>query len=488
MSFRRLVMGVSLMAIFAMAVHVSADTDTWWHLRAGEWMVQHRQLLTTDPFSLTRMGQAWIYPGWLAQIVLYAVYQGLGFAGLNLLTGGMVLLAFATLWPVLEAAPLVRGFVLVLGAAASGIFWSARPQIFTLALAGVFVALLERLRRDEAKQWWWLPLLMVLWVNLHGGFAVGLMLIGVYVAGELLDIALGPFRGQSWLKGWTDRRRVLVRLLLAGAASVVAVAVNPDGPRMLLYPFQTVAIGVLRQYIQEWQSPNFHLLEMQPFLWMLLFTLVALALSKRSVHPTGLLAVSIFGFLAFEAARNIGIFALVSVPVLARHGESALQPVTDRLGGGKQVPERLARGVNLVLFCLVALGAMVRVASQLPLSVNLAGIERLEPVKAVDFIEAEQPTGPLFNSYNWGGYVLWRLYPDYRSFVDGRTDLFDDQLLRAYLAAWQGGSDWQSLFRQWDIKLVLIEPQSPLATVLQAAGWVAIYQDPTAIVLVPAPG
>lgn len=486
MSFRRLVLWVTGLAILAMAVRTSADSDTWWHLRAGAWMLEHRQWLTVDPFSLTRQGQPWLYPGWLAQVALLVDFQSLGFAGLDLLTGAMVLLAFICLWPVLEAGPLVRGFVLILAASASGVFWSARPQIFSLALTGAFVALLEAQRLGRIRLWWTLPVGMLLWVNLHGGFAVGLLLIGLYGLGEIAEIGLAPLHSRLRSDVWADRSRLIRGWLLAGGLSVAAVVANPAGPRMLTYPFQTVSISVLRQYIQEWQSPDFHLLQMQPFLWMVILLIVVLAMSRRRANPTEWLVLAVFTYLGFDAARNIGLFAVAAAPVLARHLEDVLQPIRARMKGERQVPENIARLLNLVILVVVAFGALVRVATQLPRSVNQAAIAETMPVGAVDFIQDHTPPGPLFNSYNWGGYVLWRLYPDYPSFVDGRTDLFNDELLTSYLAAWSGEDEWRGLFEKWGIRLVLIEPDAPLASVLKANGWKVLYQDPLAVVLAPA--
>jgi hypothetical protein len=97
LKFERLVAAIAFVGVAAMAVRVSADGDTFWHLRAGEWIVEHRQALDADPFSLTRNGQPWEYPGWLAEVVLYGAYEVLGYAGLNLLTAGSVVLAFALL-------------------------------------------------------------------------------------------------------------------------------------------------------------------------------------------------------------------------------------------------------------------------------------------------------------------------------------------------------------------------------------------------------
>ncbi len=276
MSFRRLVTTLTFLAIFTMAVRVSIDTDTWWHLRAGQWIVEHRQILTTDPFSLTRQGQPWIYPGWLAQVGLYLTYAAFGFRGLIVLTALMVTLAFVFVWRASPGPPLLKAFLFLLAAAASGVYWSARPQILSFALAGAFLWILERIRAGSRRGLIALPILMALWVNLHGGFAIGFLLLAVYLGGECLDAVLAGALGQdAWRASWRARWPAVRDLLLAGGASLLAAGANPAGYRMLAYPLKTVSIGVLQEYIQEWQSPNFHHLETLPFLWLLLVTLVA---------------------------------------------------------------------------------------------------------------------------------------------------------------------------------------------------------------------
>ena len=180
MRFNRLVPFVALLAVFVMAVQPSVDTDSWWHLRSGAWILENGEILKTDPFSLTRQGQPWIYPGWLSQIILFSAYNTFGYAGLNLLTGSMVLIAFAFLWATLKGKDLLRAFVLLLATAASGLYWSARPQILTLALASACLLLLEGGKEGKLKRLWILPPLIMVWVNMHGGFIVGYILIGIY--------------------------------------------------------------------------------------------------------------------------------------------------------------------------------------------------------------------------------------------------------------------------------------------------------------------
>lgn len=484
MSFRRLVIAVTFLAIFSMAVRVSVDTDTWWHLRAGEWMVENREVLQQDHFSLTRQGQPWINHSWLAQLILYEVFQLFGFAGLNLLTGVCVAASFLFIWLAMDEHPLIRAFVLILAAAAAGVYWAARPHILTFVFVGFYLWILARARGGRVGSLWALPFAMVFWVNLHGGYAVGLMLMGLYMVGEGFEFLVDTgVRKAAWREVWGQRKTFLLPLSGALCACLLAVMVNPNGPRMLLYPFETVSIGVLGQYIQEWQSPNFHTVEVQPFLWMLLSVLVALALSRRRASAVEMLLVCMFTYMALLAGRNVALFALVGAPVLARHGEGIISQIP-RLGRRRdQVPRRVARWLNLLLLflCLVAAGA--KVTPVLGHELNEEAINERMPVSAVAFIQDNRPQGPLFNSYNWGGYVLWELWPDYQSYVDGRTDLFGDEVLSEYLSAWRGEESAMSLFTEFDVRLALLEPWAPLSHKLSASGWETLYEDDTAVVL-----
>ncbi len=485
MSFRRLVPALTFIAVFAMAMRVSVDTDTWWHLRAGAWMVENRALLDTDPFSHTRFGEPWIYPGWLAQIILFGLHTLLGSEGLNLLTALMVVLAFASLWPVLEAPPLLRAFVLLLGATASGVFWSARPQIFSFALAGITLALLERARaQDRLAGLWALPLIAALWVNLHGGFAVLFILLGAFFGGELLSILSRSVLGRASLKdAYESRRNLILRLGLILAVCVAAIGANPHGYVMLAYPFQTVSIDVLQQYIQEWQSPNFHQLEVQPFLWLLLAVLFAFGLSRQRPAATELLLVGGFAYLALLAGRNIALFALAAVPPLARHAYSALLPVAERFGPSKPLSTPIAARLNLVLFALALLAAGIKSAAPLSPSFNEAAIAEHLPVQAVAYLNDQQLEGPLFNDYSWGGYILWELYPAYKTFVDGRTDLFEDEILEDYLEAWRAGPGWEQVFDKWEIQVAFLPLEAPLVRALESDGWIRTFSDTRAVVL-----
>ena len=483
MSFRRAVPIITFTALFAMAVRISIDTDTWWHLRAGEWMVENQTIPARDPFSLTRVGEPWIDPGWVSELALYGTFRAFGLAGLNVFTAALVTLGFAFVWRVMDGRQILRAFVLLLAAAVAGVYWSARPQIVSFALAGLSLFILERARSGNLKLLWFLPLVMAFWANAHGGFAIGLILVGIYAFGEFIDGLLPLLlRKETPGKVWSRHRAAWLRWLGVFALCVVAISLNPYGPSLVAYPFKTTSIRALQNYIQEWQSPDFHQLQVQPFLWMLGLTVLAFIVSTRRVHPTEFVLFAALAYMSFVAGRNIALFGLALAAVLSRHTDSAVDLMLEGSKPRDELPERYTRWINLTLVLVVALGALIKVYSPLSAGQIQEAVDRREPTRAVAYIQRYKPAGPLFNEYNWGGYILWSLYPDYPTFVDGRTDLFNDEILEEYVMAWRADPGWEDVLGKWGIQLALLDPSAPLARALAEAGWARLYQDDRAVI------
>ncbi len=475
-----MVVALTFLAIAAMAMRVSVVNDTWWHLRAGEWMLENRQIVEVDRFSHTRLGEPWIYPGWLSQLLMIGLYRGGGLPGLNLLTVAAVLAAFAAIWRTSDEPPLFKAFVFVLGATASGVYWSARPQILSFAMTGVFYWSLRRAQKIGPRALWLPPLLVAVWSNLHGGFAIGFILLGI----ELVSNALDRYLPAGWRIAAPEQSALQTRHLVAAVGlCLAAVSLNPHGPQLLGYPFQTVSIATLQNYIQEWQSPNFHQIELLPFLAMLLLAGGAMGLSPNRPSWRELLTAGTFAALALTAARNVALFGLLATPILARHGYAVIADRIPEQSPGTQLAPRAARALNLVLVALFAFAAVLKSVEPLTPSANQAALERQVPVSAADYIDQHRPPGPIFNSYNWGSYLLWELYPEYPSFVDGRTDLFNDEILDQYLQIWRADPGWEQQLESWDIRLALVEPDAPVAKELTAIGWDTLYRDNAAVVL-----
>ncbi len=492
LTFPRLVVALTFIALAAMAVRPSVDTDTWWHLRAGQWIVEHRAVPTADPFSHTRAGAEWRYPGWLVEAPMFWLFLTWGYAGLNLFTAFFVVVGLGAVYVTCEGGPLVRAFTLVLAAAASAIFWSARPQIVSFALAGIFASILYAYRWRGRNSLWVLVPLMTLWANSHGGFAIGFLLIGLTLAGQIISLLWGWIReraeaspaptmapGDVGLGG-------VIRLAGIGLACAAAVVVNPSGPAMLLYPFKTISIGVLRDFVQEWQSPNFHEVRAQIFLWLLFATLALVGLAGRRANLTDLLLVCGVGYLGFLAWRNVPLLSLVAPPLLTRHALALWDEARARFPPLARLPaKRTPRAValNWALLILISLAALLKISVDMLPKTNETQLARIVPIGAAEYVRQAQPPGQLFNSYNFGGYLTWALYPDYPVFVDGRTDLYDDPFLREYLVIAFARPGWRAALEKYGVRLALVESNSILADQLvREADWRIVYQDPTASV------
>ena len=469
-----------MLAIFAMALRVSLDSDTWWHLAAGRWMVEHGSLLREDPFSFTRLGSPWHYPGWLAQLLFYGVYRVAGAGGLNVLVAAVVTLAFVFVYGAMRGDAFVRSFILLLAAIASAVYWSARPQILSLLLAAAFAWVLEDFRSRGRNRLWLLPPLMALWVNLHGGFAIGFIFIALSMIGSGVEglLATGSERRRAW--------RASALLAGVGLVCAMAVGLNPFGYEMLVYPFKTIGIDALQAYIQEWQSPDFHTSEAQPFLWLLFVSVAAIGFSHRRLAAADFILFAGVAYIGFLAGRNMPLLAIVAPPIIARHAQEILERLAPSWGKGDPGRAGLPR-MRWLNAAVLMLGVVAVAAKALPVldpRVNQQQVARTEPVDAAAYLGMHPGLGRMLNSYNWGGYLIWAL-PKYPVFVDGRTDLYDDDLLTQYLAAVRSEPNWRDVLEQWHIGVVLLEPNAPLVTLLQQQGWQTAAADEISVILIP---
>lgn len=485
MNLNKTVFAITILALIAMAARFSVDSDTWWHLRAGQWMIENRQIIRVDQFSYTRMGVDWHYPGWIVEVLMDVIFRLFGPGGLNLWTAIMVSAAFGVLWLALSGGPLLRAFSIIFAATASAVYWAARPYLITFLLTAVFIWILEYRRQGKQNRQWWLPFLMVLWVNSHGGFIVGFLLWGAFVVQELWD------QGVMWsekskdpevrpVRGISGGIKPLVSLLLVGMAMLLAVMVNPSGPEMLLYPFKTVGINVLQQYIQEWQSPNFHQVHVLSFALLLLLTFSLAGFSPKRLLVVEFLLLAGFGLLSLLAARNIALFALSAPLALTRHGAAIWQEFRERYPylWSRWMPNHSPPRpvLNLGLVILFTFAAGIKVWSVSSPASNDNALKKSMPVEAVSHIRNSQPEGRLFNDYDWGAFLLWAL-PEYPVFVDGRTDLYDDEIVGEWLQVVQASPGWEDVLDEWGINLILISPARPISLILEDSGWRLTYQD-----------
>ena len=460
-----------------MTLRPVADPDFWWHLRTGQLMAETHAIPHSDPFSYTKIGQPWVAHEWLSELFMWGLYQLGSYVLLILIFSAIITGAFllSYLRSPLESRPYVAGFALLLGALASAPAWGVRPQMISLLLTSLFLYLLDRHQETgHLKFILPLPIITALWVNLHAGYFLGLGIVGIYIVGGLFDLLKAELIKTEPVKA-PSLKSILVLCAILGAC-VLATLINPNGLRILIYPWQTLTSQSMQQFIQEWFSPDFHRPEWQPLAVLILALIGAGMLARKSISLTKILLTLVFGFAALHAMRHVPLFAIVVIPILAEQVGSLV-----RIRSEIRPPSRLLRWlVPIILVLLVSV-------TTLRFTQVLAGQSKAEaetsPQSAVDWIRANQPEGNLFNSYDWGGYLIWRLYPDYPVYIDGRADLYGDEFIFDYMSIYRAGAEMEKKLADRQIGIVLVEPEAPIANALRRSSeWKVVFEDQMAVI------
>lgn len=468
--------GIILFALlFALAARIPTDTDTWWHIRSGEYTLT-KGMIYADPFSFTKAGQPWINHSWGAQIILYGAWQVAGNFGLAVYTAALATAGMWFVYRISSGNVYLKSFAIVIGAATAAVFWSPRPQMLSFLLSTVIVYLLYLHKRHKVDRLWYIPVIMGIWGNLHAGFSIGFILLFGSIAGEVAGNIFNP-KGEHVVP-WPGIRK----LILVTAVSIVAIVINPYGLNMLAVPFQTVSIGALQNFIQEWNSPNFHERQTWPFIFLLLGLLGAAGASKKRLDWTDFVLCAGTAFMGLLAGRNLAVFAVVATPVLTHHLNDVLSERGWVIRPVRQVTSRMAR-LNAVLVGLVLIGSLLKVLLVLNTKTVDEAQRQFLPIEAAAYLQSANPAGPMFNTYNWGGYLMFAL-PDRPVFVDGRTDLYGDKFLTEdYRQIATGAPGWQEGLDQYAIQLVVMEKDSGLDRSLrEASDWKLDYEDDLAVI------
>jgi hypothetical protein len=473
MTIRRLFVTLFALALVAMPMRETLDPDMWWHLRTGETIWQNG-IPRHDIFSFTVPHHEWVTHEWLSQLFMWLVYLVGGLPGLIVVFALLTAVSFWLVYRCCAGRPYLAAFVVLLAAIASAIVWGARPQIFNILLAALFVYLVEQVKDEQLDpRWLWsLPLVTMVWANLHSGYLLGVVLLATYTVGSGLERALGL----------GDRRTFsparLRQMVFVTAGSFLLAAVNPSGLSLWFYPFETLGSPAMQAYIQEWHSPNFHLVYFWPFAALIGLGGISWAFSPQRPTWSDLLLFCGTAAAGLVSARHIPLFAVVATPVICRHLSVALQTVDGgrwTTGGeaARPLPPLLV-GLNWLLVGLSLLGLLAWTANTIV--ENETAVAQRYPVAAVDFLEAEGLAGaPGYNSYNWGGYLIWRGLP---VFVDGRADVYGDDFLFYYLQTFEVRTNWRQPLDEFEVAYVIIESRSPLTAVLALDDqWHTIYQD-----------
>jgi hypothetical protein len=470
-----------LAAVGLIALRPIDDPDFWWLLAGGRHMVETRSFAWTDPFSATAAGAEWLNHAWGFELLIYGLYVLTGFTGIIVLQGLTAAATFGVLYGLVREEGLGRGWAIALlglGALATHGFWGPRPQLVTYLILAVFVRVLADYQAGRRNRLWWLPVLTLVWANLHAGFLSGPGLVLLCAAGELADWALG---GETQATGSLARARALTGWF---AASLAASLVNPFHHHALLFPFHVMGERLSQASIVEWASPRFghpQVLILEIFLGLML--LLALG-TARPVPWRDLTVLMVLVHLAFQATRNTPLLVIVGTPILGRAAVSCAGTHWGRLPGLGRRAAVLATLALVLSACGLAIGSFQPARIRTAFTPEF-GVGETFPAGAVDFLRREGRQGKLWNPYGWGGYLIWHLYPQFRVSIDGRMAVYGPDRFRDHLTVDQLGPGWQEVLARHEADAVIVASKTALAAVLQASGWEVRFEDKVAVVLDP---
>ena len=487
---------IFILLFFSLAFGVLAprllwDGDIGWHIRDGQNILATHSVPRVDSFSATRTGHPWYAWEWLYDVMIGVIYNRMGLNGVVLFSAAVIATTLASVFRL----ALIRGGKLLptvglflVGTVASSIHFLARPHVVGWLMTILWLNILDASYRKALigqfdRRLYWLPALMLLWANLHGGFVLGFVLLGIYLAAD----------GLHWSKCRTEQRTWAAKhareLTLAFLVSAVASLVNPYGYKLHSHVYQYLTDRFLMQHIDEFRAPNLHGLPTQAFLVLLLLALGAVASARAKMRWADALLILFAAGSGLFAARNIPVASMlliiVTAPLWSKSREKSWASSRSQFLDRINVTERHLRGhvwPILILFAslLICLN-QGRLCGRRLMDSHFD--ERRFPVAAVDFLQQSAIRMPVFSFDSWGGYLIYRLYPETKVFIDDRHDFYGDAMLREYLKVLHVESGWSEVLDRWNVNVIMLPSACNLAKALrQLNGWGISYEDSVAIV------
>jgi len=497
-----------------LSVRLLGDAGIGWHIRTGQLILATHAIPWEDVFSATMHGKAWFAWEWLYDLLVGWLEHEAGLNGVVWFTAAMIAAVFAWTYRLLvrRGADVFGALALVLlAASASMIHFFARPHVVSWLFALAWFWILDSFELRGGRLVWMLPLLMAVWVNVHGGFLIGFILLAIYWVSAVWQwLTLGENKLDEFLTKLRASTRALT-LAAAGVLSLAATLVNPYGWKLHAHIYKYLSNRFLMDHIDEFQSPNFHGVAERCFAGLLLITLIALALRARQLRLSEGLVVLFAVFSGLYASRNIPVSSLLLVMVagpmlpsrvffrfIGRRG-NGLRPmgkpqVRPMSIDGAAVPAFLERmggiesslhGRLWAIAALVATGWAAAHGGHLGprLMMDAHFDSRRFPVTAVDYLEKSSLPKTVISPDYWGGYLIYRLYPKGIVAVDDRHDLYGEQFLKSYLKLVRVQPGWDEVLREGDIQCVLAPRGSALNNILALQPtWTEIYRDEVAVV------
>ena len=496
--------GTLIIFTVGLCVNPISANDLFWQLRTGHEIVATHYLPHQDTYSWTRRGTPWVVHEWLAFVLLWQAYSwGHGLAGVWLLEVVLAVLTavvlFACVWRETDGTPLTALLLTAGALLLTSIFFQPRPHMFTYLFFTVTVGVIQAVRRHAAP-WQWLlilPPLFALWANLHAGVLVGVGIVVLFALAEASGILVQSDAFQSdarvgecrmcllWMRRWG----------LIAAACAFMTLLTPYGWHVYQNFGATVSNATAMNNVSEWASPDFHEMPGKMLECFLLIIGAGFIFSRQRRETVDLLLLLALIYATLGAYRNMPLLALGGTLLGARHVQSALESVLNRLGGTSlrspslfgKTPSPVMLGVTGCAFALIPFMRAQHLFTR-PDAGNTFSLDQVAatsvglnqfPEAACRFMQVESfpTTLRLYNDYDIGGFLIWRL-PEYPVFIDGRADVYFGSLLDDFVLLKKQPYDWHQILGRYHPGIALFSTQSSQAHLfLSASDWALVYAD-----------
>lgn len=474
--FRR---SIILIALYVMVVslsmkpHIVADPDIWWHLRSGQWILDHGWVPATDPFSIQGQGKPWVAYSWLFELLALGLYRLFGLVGIVAYTIALSLGITTALYSLVRRfEPRVANAIGItgIGILAMTPIFMPRPWLFTILFFIIELDILLTARRPgNYRRLLLLPPLFALWANIHIQFIYGFLPLGLIAAEPLIErLFQRPFSFENLRAGFN------AWLWLIVAACVIATLANPYHLKLYAPVIEITNQTGVYNYVSELAAPDFRSITHWTMLALTIWA--AVALGRQVEAKLFLVVLFIAGaFVSFRSGRDVWFVVTAAIVIIAS-SRQALE-IKDSFALTKAQTLVVAAAIGI----LILLVARARNISEGALQNAVA---REYPVAAAKVIDERGYSGPLYNHFDWGGYLIWRL-PRLPVSIDGRTNIYGDERIKHSIETWSGARHWAKDTELAASRLVIAGAGAPLCSLLRLdQRFELVYEDQVAAVFI----
>lgn len=471
------------------------DGDTGWHIRTGEWILNHHQVPHTDMFSFSRPGAPWFAWEWLWDVIFAVFFRGGGLAAVVLASTLVLCLTCVATFRLIRRKcdnGLVAIAVTLLATGGCAVHWLARPHLFSILFFALTLHITDRANEGRTKLLAWLVPLTLVWTNLHGGFFVTFLVLACYIGGDLLNAVIerDPVQRRMYL-------RSTLPWLKTFAACFAVTFVNPYGWQLHWHVITYLADPYLLRHIAEFQSANFHSPATIYFEPLMMMTLAAAFWAiRRRQFADAFLGLG-WMHMALIVQRNLPLYSIACAPLIAAGitaliREASWSPLTERISraaswfkaasAGVDQTDRIGR-VHLVSAAAFGLVALLLFAPA-PLNerFNSSFDPKVFPVGAIPALTSPE-THRIWAQDQWGDYLIYRLYPSTHVYIDGRSDFYGDKFGEEYLKTLDVQVGWEKAFDRYGIDTVVVAPTLALSSALKVSrDWRVVFDDHNSVV------